>query len=221
MLATLTFVAAISLIAADAEPSPNPKAVKSMTPREMREGLGSPISDKRLDTARAIRFNAGITALICSDIIKAHKDQPAMADNVAQAMFLLGQLGAKTEVPILVDNITFTRNRPVMWEKRFFLTMPAVDALIQIGLPSLDPLLKKVGETDDVVVCERAAIVLDRVLGADFALMLIKDRLRREKDATARGRLQRLLVQVDTVERNAPHTLPIGPLQPPPTIEDK
>jgi len=97
--------------------------------------------------------------------------------------------------------------------------MPHVQALIDIGLPSADPLVKKVAQSDDEVIRERAAIVIDQILGTDMAVFFVRDRRDREKEEVKRQRLDRLLEQIDKVERNRKGKINFGPLRPPPEVK--
>lgn len=145
-----------------------------------------------------------------------HADQQHAAD---AAIRLLGELRAKEAVPILIDNLAFTYRLPVGASALPpFPSMPSVAALIEIGLPCLDPLIRRVAETDDIIVRERAAIVLDQVIGTDMAVLYVRDRCDREKDDARRQRITSLAQQIDKVERNRKHKVHVGPLKPPPAI---
>lgn len=148
-------------------------------------------------------------------VVEGGIKDPNQAANVSAAMDAMGEMRTIETVPILVENIKFTYDT-VAGRRRAFSNMPAVSALIGIGLPSLDPLVKKAGESDDKVIRERAANVLNQVLGTDMAVIFVRDRHDREKEDAKRQRLARLIEQIDKVERNRRFT--IGALNPPPTI---
>lgn len=127
---------------------------------------------------------------------------------VGTAMELMGAMRAPETVPMLIDHIGFELRGirgGSAWGK--FSHMPAVGALINIGLPSLEPLTAKVAADDDEVLRQRAAIVISQVLGTDIALLYVKGCRDRETDDAKRARLARLVEQIDKVERtrrNAP-----------------
>lgn len=136
------------------------------------------------------------------------------------AIVLLGEMRAPEAVPLLVDNLKFTLPLGVGPSRiESFPTMPHVQALIDIGLPSADPLVKKVAQSDDEVIRERAAIVIDQILGTDMAVLFVRDRRDRERDEVKRQRLDRLLEQIDKVERNRKGKINFGPLRPPPEVK--
>lgn len=140
---------------------------------------------------------------------------------IKAAMLMVGETRAEMVLPLLVDALTFTMPGPLPEAKpglEEFERAPQMEALIRLGLPSLDPLAKRVAEGDDQVVISRAAIVIDEVLGTKFGLLYVKDRHRREKDPIRQNRLARLRDQIDKVERvrkvkpfTSPLELPIFP----------
>jgi hypothetical protein len=135
-----------------------------------------------------------------------------------EAMLLLGEMRSKKSVPILVENLKFTKPFRARSRVRLFPDTPQIPALIEIGLPSLDPLVKKVASTDDDLIRQRAAIVIDQILGTDMAVFFVQDRVEREKDAAKKERLKRLAEQIDTTERNRKGKVNLGALRPPPVI---
>jgi hypothetical protein len=141
---------------------------------------------------------------------------PEKSRTVGSAMQLLGHIRAeqKDVVALLVGNLSFTdRSFPGTSGTRS--AAPQLRALIEIGLPSLDPLARRVAETDDPVVRDRAAFVIDQVLGTDLAVLYVKDRRERETDPTRRQRLAALLDQIDKVQRSAKPKTRLGALRPP------
>jgi HEAT repeat protein len=138
--------------------------------------------------------------------------------NAEAAISLLGELRDKDAATGLVEMLKFTMNPTGPSGRKLYHTTPKIPALINIGLPSLDPLIRKVASTDDEVIRERAGIVIDQILGTDMAVFFVRDRRDRETDDTKRQRLNRLLDQIDKVERNRKGKIHIGPLKPPPVI---
>lgn len=167
----------------------------------------------------AVRSDRRRTVRELHRIVVCHAGQFEKQESVNMAIRLLGELREKDAVPMLVDKLDFTCRLPVgVSALPAFPTLPSVAALIDIGLPSLDPLVKRASERDDQVIVERSAIVIDQVLGTDLAVLFVEERRNREKDDIRRRRLNRLIEQIDKTERNKQHKRYIGPLNPPPAI---
>lgn len=144
---------------------------------------------------------------------------PDRLHNAAAAMELLGDLRASEAAPLLAENLKFALPREGPAHVGVpFPYRPQMKALIDIGLPSLDPVLKAVSDTDDKVVVECAAKVVDQILGTDFAVLFVKDRQQRETDPLKRQRLRGLEEQIDKVERNRKPKPNAGPLRPWPSV---
>jgi hypothetical protein len=137
------------------------------------------------------------------------------------AIVLLGKLRAVEAVPLLVEH--FQMRTPVSQQSgvvspmRSPLENPAVGALIEIGSPCLQPLLKKVEESDDRGTLILAAVVVNQILGPDLAVAAVRLRLKQPKDDKVRERLLKLQERIDRVERytkwqiERPKTSPIKP----------
>jgi len=145
-------------------------------------------------------------------VVQVGVSHPEQERAVKRAMELLGLFRANEAVALLVGNIRFTLRHP--GKASPFADMPAVRSLIQIGLPALDPLVKAVAESDDPMIRERAALVINQVLGTDLALVFVRDRRHREPYELQRQRLTRLIEQIENVERK--RRSPLGAMQPPP-----
>jgi len=187
-------------------------------PSEILEKLSSSDANQRAETAQRIRARRFQTVSALYQVATRALRDPSQELSAKTAMLLLGELGGKEAIPLLLDNIKFTVRAPASGLRGgYFRTMPAVDALIDIGLPSLDPLVKRVADSDDEVTRERAAIVVAQVLGADLGLLFVRDRQQREANQAKRDRLGKLSEQIDTVERQ--RRMKIGPLRPPPEVK--
>jgi hypothetical protein len=125
-------------------------------------------------------------------------------ETVRTAIELLGDLRFVKAVPLLVDNLTFRVHWPAMSPRRALRQFPAVEALIEIGLPSVAPVVTKAEETDDELVLTLAYFVVQRVLGARLGVAYLRDRAAQQPDATKRGRLERLQNALETQEPPAP-----------------
>jgi hypothetical protein len=138
--------------------------------------------------------------------------------NTEMAILLLGEFRAPKAAEGLVEILKFNIHPPGPSANILYHHTPQVMALIQIGLPSLDPLIKKVATTDDDIIRERAAIVIDQILGTDMGVFYTRDRQNRENDPLKRQRLKRLTEQIDKTERNRKGKVNAGALRPPPVI---
>lgn len=115
---------------------------------------------------------------------------------------LLGHLRAIEAVPMLVENLTFQPVPKVAGASKSVPTeeaLPCVGALTEIGLPSLGPLMKKVAESGDrdTILC--AALVANRVLGTDLAVLYVKGEIARESAAAKKQRLMRLMERIEQI----------------------
>jgi hypothetical protein len=153
-------------------------------------------------TIRALRLKE---AFLIQWTAHSLRNSPDQQKNVVLAMMLLGELRMYEAIPLLIQHIdepNFSRGGIGVsgpWTP-LLRRMPSVHVLIQIGMPSLEPLLKKVVESDNRVIFERAALVVDGVLGPDLAPVYVAKRIEREADATKRGRLVRLQEEVAKLE---------------------
>jgi len=106
------------------------------------------------------------------------------------AVILLGEFRSVPSIPFLIDHLTLR-----VFEKHLQTTMnlyPCVGALVEIGSPSLDPLLARVAQTDDPETTRLAAYVFVEVLGNPVAVDFIEDRRGKLTDPVARRRLKQL-----------------------------
>jgi hypothetical protein len=143
----LLFVSGQPLVAADS-PSSRPPARSTLEVTDLVKQVRSADKRDRDEAVRSIRADRTKMLYELQRIIVQYRADPTKQENVKTAMILLGELGAKDAVPTLVDNLTFTMPAPIGASgptlhplQRF----PQLQALVEIGLPSLDPLVKKVG----------------------------------------------------------------------------
>ena len=110
---------------------------------------------------------------------------------VKDVMLLLGKLRAVRAVPLLVRNLTYeafykNTKRPQITQDLY----PAVNALIDIGEPSLNPVLERVRNEDDPTVARTGAAVIRGILGERVASILVKEEAAAEHDANRKRRLE-------------------------------
>jgi len=110
---------------------------------------------------------------------------------VKDVMLLLGRLRAVRAVPLLVRNLTYeafykNTKRPQTTEDLY----PAVNALIDIGSPSLNPVLQRLKSDDDSIVTRTGATVIRSVLGEPLASALVKAEASAERVPDRKRRLE-------------------------------
>jgi hypothetical protein len=136
------------------------------------------------------------------------------------AILMLGKLRAVEAVPLLVEYLVLPPVERPPGTRQLVppqVAHPSVGALIEIGSPCLQPLLKKVEESDDRGTLILAAVVVNQILGPDLAVAAVKLRLKQPKDDKVRERLLQLQERIDRVERytkwqiERPKTSPIKP----------
>jgi hypothetical protein len=106
------------------------------------------------------------------------------------AITLLWEFRSERSVPFLIDHLTlpvFSRHIDTLGT-----AYPCAGALASIGLPSLDPLLAKVAQTDDPRTVQLTTYVFVKVLGNSVGAFFIHDRRSRLTDPAAKRRLDRL-----------------------------
>ncbi len=167
--------------------------------------LGSTDRSRMSQAESAIRAVHLKMAFVIQYAAYSSRKSPEREFNVVFAMKLLGDLRLAEAVPFLVEQLEFTRPMPVGtgvsggWTP-LVQTTPQLYALIQIGMPSLEPLLKKVVESQSPLIVERAAVVVDGVLGPDLAPLFVAKRVERERDDAKRARLLRLQEEIGKLE---------------------
>jgi len=123
-----------------------------------------------------------------------HEDRKG---TVKASILLLGKLQSQRSVPLLLDYLTFevfykASKRTQSVEDRF----PAVQALVDIGLPSVDPVIDRIEKSKDGTVLVCAAKVLIGILGKDRAIEYVKQKLASEGDPLRKQRLSDLIAAV-------------------------
>ena len=118
------------------------------------------------------------------------------------AAFLLGYMRASEAAPVLAQFVDFGHHAPVgylgrgpAWRDNLS-QMPAAWALVQIGEPSIDRLIKRIADgevgatSDPVSYCVR---VLVELRGIEDTREMLSDAIAAEIDAERRERLRRAL----------------------------
>jgi HEAT repeat protein len=110
------------------------------------------------------------------------------------AILLLGRLRSTSSVPWLLDRLTFSvfykeTKRPQPPADRF----PAVQALIDIGLPSIKPVLARAAANNDPEVRVAAGAVLVGILGSRGAVTRLESEIAAAREPAAKAALQATL----------------------------
>jgi len=139
-------------------------------------------------------------------IIRGFDGQDANRKIVKDAILLLGRLECQHSIPLLADrltffviiveNVTFAKVRAGYRGPALESVYPCVQALIDIGLPSIDPLVEKVKSDDDKTVILCAGKVIETVLGKDSAVEYLMWKMSKEDDEVKKTRLFRLVEHI-------------------------
>lgn len=124
-------------------------------------------------------------------IVRETVGDEARRGTARDAIVLLGQLRAVESAPLLVENLDFKVfykdvKRPQPPEDLY----PCVGALIEIGMPAIEPVLRRAGMSDDEDVLRNTAYVVKKILGRKLALALLNDR--GQLSAAERQRMERV-----------------------------
>jgi hypothetical protein len=126
-------------------------------------------------------------------LLEQRVQAPDRQGTVKDCMLLLGRLHATVHVPLLVSHLTFeafykNTKRPQTLEDLH----PAIPALIDMGSPSIQPVLDRVKAEDAEIVQRAGAAVLGGVLGKRRAILIVEDEVKRTSPAS-QARLARVL----------------------------
>lgn len=160
----------------------------SESPEDRKTAAGEILAARQAETAKIIEL--------------AEKYLPMESRNgtLKDLMLLLGRLRAAEAVPFLVRNLTvavFYREtkRPQTLEDQ----LPAIQALADIGSPSLDPVLKRAESEDDEMTHRAAAWIWRAVLGAERAESLLAAEAARQTEPAVKARLSAISGFVKTL----------------------
>lgn len=115
---------------------------------------------------------------------------------------VLGELRAEEAIPLLVENLTTILPPEFAGGKAFRPIQEGafVGALLRIGSPALEPLVKAASKSDDKMRTLLTGFILARLLGTDVALAYVDEHLQKA-DASEAPRLLHLRDVIDTVVR--------------------
>lgn len=175
-LAILAGVTGMAVLTNFAGESPMPSNVVQRTPNEAIEMLASGNSNEAQQAKEVILEERRELISELSAIISDPQNRVQRRDAVEKAMSLLGELRAPEGVKVLVAHIGFPRERDPetgelaievihggMFAKTIDELLPAVGALIDIGEPCIDEVIKKLSTTDDLLEIKACQTVLQKL----------------------------------------------------------
>jgi len=129
-------------------------------------------------------------AQIAAKYVQVEERKGSAKDNLV----LLGRLHAAETIPLLVQNMTFAvfykdTKRPQSVEDLY----PAVQALIHIGSPSLNPVLERLKNEDGETLQRTGAAVFRGVLGRVWATCVLENEIKAAGQTKAVERLRQVL----------------------------
>lgn len=132
------------------------------------------------------------------DLVKQNVNNSSKNQEVRICMVLLGKLRADDAAPLLASHLSYLvlddRRKAVASLPMPENYYPAVDALIHIGIPSLDALLYQAANTDDRKNDKLTNYVFISVLGTQPAIAFINDAIDNQHEEQQKQRLRVLLV---------------------------
>jgi len=144
---------------------------------------------------RAIFVLGQMRASEAGAILTANLACPAATPDPRQMVVPHFVDGGPREVPIMVRHYRNIASRPIE-----DLNLPAVEAMLKIGDPCLDPLLEGLASNANTVKQGAWIRVLLDLRGHDGAAALLKDTLAEEKDPARRNCLEKCLVILEKVK---------------------
>lgn len=156
-----------------------------------REKAYSAMAKERADTIKALMDLAG--QQVTPKQLGSGKDiltENPYHDRKHLAILLLGELRAAEAVPVLMRNIDYVNPRAA--DGGYALGIPggypAVEALIRIGMPSVDAVVKQLRTYKEACEGRRlCCVVLRDILGYNLALARLQMALDQERDEGAKA----------------------------------
>jgi hypothetical protein len=165
--------------------------------------LSADIRDRRAVVGEVLANRKAIAERVLRVAEKTVENEPEKAKT---AVILLGKLRYSKAVPFLVKHLQMLSPPAVMKGTEPFLKIqrdyPCVRALIEIGTPSLDPLLKKLSQSNDDRTLNLTAAVYKELLGEKVALAYIRSQTPSEEGSVATKSISKL---VDRIKKSSTH----------------
>ena len=131
-------------------------------------------------------------------IVEKYLSDEARQGTVKDNMLLLGKLRAVQAVPLLVRNLTYEvfykRTKRLQSTEDLY---PAVQALIDIGQPSVRPVLARLAVEGGETLEKNGATTLHRILGRSGARELLLSEIAAARDEQTQARLRKVITVLD------------------------
>jgi hypothetical protein len=184
----MVHVAIFALCVASLVPSinrvPGPPTRPPRTPHEQRKIVDTHAEERRHEIERLLK--------IADETI----NRPGRRAEADIAIRLLGRMRAAEAVDFLIENLSFKGQAdwmavsgPASLEEG----LPCVYALAEIGLPALQPLVRKAESTEADITHMHVAMTLRRSLGAEHATLYLRDHASKQPDKWKKKRIQSLI----------------------------
>ena len=111
------------------------------------------------------------------------------------SILLLGDLQAQESINVLMENIEYRNPKSiVMGRVSPDGLYPAVEALIKIGMPAVEPVINKMASYDkESIARENCIFILQRILGIRLAREKLKIAIEESKDPVFKKNLEKVL----------------------------
>lgn len=120
---------------------------------------------------------------------------PNPYDSKHLSILLLGDLRATEAIPLLLDNITYLNPK---YQTPSYLSAkdkyPAVESLIKIGIPAVQPVIEKLGTYDKASFARKNCCrILKEILGLRLAQLKLQIAIEETKEPTVKQNLTSVL----------------------------
>lgn len=125
-------------------------------------------------------------------------------DSKHLSILLLGDLRAIEAVPILLENLEYINPKTLSGTIPKMLAYPAAEALSKIGMPAVDPTIKKLNEYESNSEGSNTCCwILQKILGVKLAKARIQIAIDETKEENIKKNLQNALSFIETRYGNA------------------
>jgi hypothetical protein len=138
---------------------------------------------------------------------KPHPDFPdsyPRHDSKHLAILLLGELRAISAIPICINNIGYKNKKYLVFDGELLpldVEYPAVEALIKIGLPAVDPVIEKLGTYDKECQGRMNCVwIIKNVLGIYLGRCKLQRYIEKTTDETIKKNLQAIMPQFSKLQ---------------------
>ena len=137
---------------------------------------------------------------------KPHPDFPdsyPRLDSKHLSTLMLGELRAIDAIPVLIENIEYKNSRSFFDDRIPTLVelFPAVEALMKIGMPAIDPVIEKLGTYDKECQGRRNCVwIIKDVLGIYLGRCKLQRSIEKTTDETIKKNLQAIMPQFSELQ---------------------